>query len=179
MEKYLYELFDRDQLFVFWPSPEYKRRDNTMAALRFIVYSSIILYILTRDWRIMWICMLIVFGAIILSPLYDVHGYSPNPYNNRMPTDTGPLPAPDPATVQEYLNEASPFGVVPVAQSDVNPPPVSNQRVYARQFVHIPERDTTALTNSLYPYLVDKNSQCRDDPKNCSPDVRYERLQQR
>lgn len=58
------ELFRSDRLLYFWPTAQQSARERVNSTTRFILYACVILYLITRDRRVL------VLGALVLSILY-------------------------------------------------------------------------------------------------------------
>lgn len=49
------EIFAKDQIMNFWPSKTKTHQENVFATIRFILYASVLIYILSRDYRAVYI----------------------------------------------------------------------------------------------------------------------------
>jgi hypothetical protein len=60
------ELFDKKKLNSFWPSKYQQPRERILATMRFVIYTSLLIFVIRRDVRIL------VFGAGVLFLLYNM-----------------------------------------------------------------------------------------------------------
>ena len=67
------DLFSKDSLTDFWPSDGRTYLENTNATIRFILYASVLVYILTGDYRVVYLGVVVI--AFLLSTL-DSKGVS-------------------------------------------------------------------------------------------------------
>lgn len=58
------DVFDSDHLFNFWPSASQTAKERTSATARFIIYASVIAFLINRDSRIL------ALGGLMLAILY-------------------------------------------------------------------------------------------------------------
>jgi hypothetical protein len=68
------EIFASDKLLDFWPTDTKSFRDNTEASIRFILYASVAIYLIYRDYRYIYLGL-----AVIALLVYSVHE-SPSTY---------------------------------------------------------------------------------------------------
>lgn len=162
MERYVAQLFDKESLTKFVPSESYTEPQNTFAYTRFIIYASVILFLITMN------VMYLLFGAglvaivFLMKPSKYVSQYQSNPYGNSQNANL----APSTQEQTQTWNELYPF---------------INQREANMRFMHVPNNnvDYKGFLTSSFPSLSDKTTQCRDPNGNCDPNSRVDRLQQR
>lgn len=58
------DIFKSDQLLNFWPSASQSAKDRTSATARFVIYASVIVYLINRDTRVL------ALGGLVLAILY-------------------------------------------------------------------------------------------------------------
>ena len=58
------DVFNSDQLLNFWPSSSQSAKDRTSATARFVIYASVIVFLITRDSRVF------ALGGLVLAILY-------------------------------------------------------------------------------------------------------------
>ena len=49
------EIFAKDKLLKFWPSSTQTHQENIFATIRFILYASVLIYIITKDYRVVYL----------------------------------------------------------------------------------------------------------------------------
>jgi hypothetical protein len=58
------DIFNSDQLLNFWPSSSQSVKERTSATARFVIYASVIVYLINRDTRVL------ALGGLVLAILY-------------------------------------------------------------------------------------------------------------
>jgi hypothetical protein len=49
------EIFAKDKILNFWPSSSQTHQENVFSTIRFILYASVLIYIITRDYRVVYL----------------------------------------------------------------------------------------------------------------------------
>ena len=62
------EIFRNDKLLEFWPTAKQSARERVAATSRFVIYASVLIYIINRDPRIF------ALGVLVLAILYYLYG---------------------------------------------------------------------------------------------------------
>lgn len=151
------QLIRSDKISKFWPTGRQTKSERINATSRFIIYAACLLYVITRDPRVLMI------GAALLGILYvmwisnmvpnDFMGASRsgcrdptynNPMGNRLIGDDPDLPGPC---------------WYPSVESRVNEFQLLN-RSARRNFYSVPENDLESLKEALHPDMYRPN--CRD-----------------
>lgn len=166
-------LMDKDKIMDCWPSGYQTPKENTESTIRFILYSSIIVFLLLKDNRAVIVGALAI-GYMIMNMQRSesMEDYEPvqmsalpkadptipsmfdpnNPYGNRLVGDIStPFmnAPPDPAQLQQYWNTVSP-GL--------------DQRGAKMNFYPVPDY--------VSPFMQQAPQNCRTNPSLCSPDAR-------
>ena len=152
------EIFKKDSLLQFWPTEKQTVKERVYSTTRFIVYLSVILYLIRRDVRIL------VMGVAALGVLYYMYqnGMVKDPefvYKNRATPDNvmnngldgGP---PDRLALREAWDTIHPYGEGRwFAEHNFYTAPTSDNEKFIKN----------AYSNMMMPV-------CRDDPYFCNPD---------
>jgi hypothetical protein len=128
------------------PSYDMTPTQKINSQIRLVLYSSAILYALTRETTIIYVG-LIVTSLLLLS---EKDGYTPNPVGNP-PLDKQLQYQGEPST-QAQADELYPF---------------IDQNVALRNFHKVPTFDQGAFIKGMYPHML--GPMCKDDPSVCSP----------
>ncbi len=153
------EIFKKDALLQFWPNEKQTAQERVYATTRFIIYLSVILYLIRRDVRVL------IMGVAALGVLYYmyqngmikeptfVYKQKPTPDNvmNNGNVSAGP---PDGASLKEAWDDIHPF---------------SEGRWFAEHnFYTAPINDNKPFVMNAYSSMLLPN--CREDPRFCNPD---------
>lgn len=94
------ELFSKNNIFKFWPTPKQSAKDRVLATTRFILYASCILYVIRRDNRILLI------GSLALVVLYIMYknGMISESFNPRYTGDSTGTNVMDNVMMQDYVD---------------------------------------------------------------------------
>jgi hypothetical protein len=167
-------LMDKDKIMDCWPSGYQTPKENTESTIRFILYASLIVFLIMKDNRA------VLIGALAIGFIYmnmkkdDVEDYvqetpppqlpsqSPpqpiqvldpsNPYGNRLLGDVSTgfkNTPPDPAQLQQYWDTISPGLEQKGARLNFNPVP-----------------------DYINPFMNQPPQNCKTNPSLCSPDAR-------
>jgi hypothetical protein len=190
------QLFRNDQLLKFWPSARQTAEDRMYSTTRFILYSSVIVYLIKRDSRIF------ALAALVLGILYMLYrsgmiqegraqGVTSDGRPMRgvtMPTFDNPMGN---VLMTDYADKPDrpAAGYYPTVQNEIQKQwnvihPFERQRDAERNFYTVASttipNDRDAFTTAAYG---DRNApMCRDTPGACDPDsnpIFPERVQQR
>jgi len=198
------ELIRASKVLKFWPTSNQEPDERINATSRFIIYASVILYLLRRDIR------LFILAAMVLSVLYLFYkrdiisgadkehpaysgdtNYLPdcqlptkdNPMANVLLTDYEEFPNRPPACyyptvsseVKSYLDDTLPVGNGRSRSSL----PKYQRRAAARQFISAPVSTIPGAQTDFAEWCYGKKFRplCRDDPSKCSPDMRGVQLE--
>jgi hypothetical protein len=157
------EIFRSDKLLKFWPTNTQSATERVYATTRFIIYLSVILYILRRDVRIL------VLGAVSLFALYYMYknGMIPEPemeykqgatkeniFNNGM--GVGP---PDSRTLKSEWDKVHPY--------------MEGRWFSEHNFYTAPVWESPDFINNAYAGMF--VPKCRDNPAFCDPDSKWGR----
>lgn len=146
---------DTDKLLQFWPSPNQTRQERTESSVRFIIYATLLAFLLKRDTRIVLLGVLVLASIYLytrlvpVSPMNSSSVTYDNPVGNQLLTDD-PNKPPTRATNQEISQK-------------LNLP----SRWAERQFYTIPQDD-------LKSYLEFNGRgfpSCRDNQWACNADT--------
>jgi len=107
------QLMDKNKIMDFWPSDDWTPQQNTEATLRFIVYSSLLVFLILRDSRALIIGGL-AFGYIYINIDND-REKDPEDYTSEPPPNPPPFPNPQPFPNSQPppntpLNTNNPYG---------------------------------------------------------------------
>lgn len=178
----LQEVFQKDKLLDFWPTNRQSAKERVEATTRFVVYASLLVYLTSKDARI------VLLGLLVLTVLYvlyfngmipdgersesyklDTDGFTmpsyDNPMGNILMGEYSTQPDRPPAAwypsvreeVQKEWNEIHPFERVRDAE----------RNFYTTASTTIPN-DQAAFAQASYgrPFAP----QCRDTPGACDPE---------
>lgn len=151
----------------FWPSSRQSYDDRINATSRFIIYSSIIVYIMKRDVRV-----LILMGILILA-LFIMHKLDPpngptaslisrdNPMGNVLISD-----------YETYPNRPATYAdpdLIRAQMDDIFP---SNTRVAERQWYTMPNTTIPSDQDSMLRFMYGgRTENCRSNPAFCEPRI--------
>jgi Family of unknown function (DUF5762) len=68
------EIFAKDKITKFWPTKSQSHQENVFATIRFILYASVLIYILTKDYRAVYVGLAVI-AYITLVGVEVVEGY--------------------------------------------------------------------------------------------------------
>lgn len=190
-------LFQKKEVFKFWPHPDQSFEDRINASSRFIIYAMCGLYLVKRDTRI------IVLGFVALAGLYFLYNAPmnsmkkminmdmfknnsqtctkptvENPMANVLLTDylTNPQRESACSTIKDRYMETQ-MGIGNTRSRA--PLPQQQQYAMARQFITAPvsqiPNDQTSFAEFLYG--TKNRTLCRDNPSACNPDARGVQLE--
>lgn len=180
----LREIFRNDKLQEFWPSSKQSAKDRVASTVRFILYACVLVYILSRDPRVM------VLGALVIGTLYVldrsgmvVEGRArPVERDGRlfknvsMPTENNPWMNPL-MTDYEDQPDRPQAAFYPTVAGEITKiwdgiHPFIRQKDAMRNFYTVPgntiPNDQTAFAQAAYG--VPFSPQCHDTPEACDPD---------
>lgn len=190
------QLFRNDQLLKFWPSAKQTADERIYSTTRFILYTTVIIYLIKRDSRIF------ALAALVLGILYVLHR-SGMIQEGRAQVVTSDGRAMRGVTMPTFDN---PMGNVLITDYQDNPdrpsagyyPTVSTEIQKQWNVIHPFERQrdaernfytvaSTTIPNDIDAFTTaaygDRNApMCRDTPGACNPDKNnraMERVQQR
>jgi len=132
------DLFSTSQLLDFWPSEGRSYIDNTNATIRFILYAASAVYLLTGDFRVVYLG-LIVMGFLMYS--MNTKGIS---YFNEDYNEPAPKQAPNTMNIS---------GIPPPDEHPVN---LMNRQVPDRT-IPVPKYDPTNFMNTAFPGILRSN----------------------
>jgi hypothetical protein len=180
----LKEIFRNDKLLEFWPSSKQPAKDRVASTVRFVLYACVLVYILTRDARIM------VMGGLVIGTLFvlDKNGMvfegvaRPTARDGRMfkdvsmPTPNNPWMNP---LITDYTDDPdrAPAAFYPTVREEIGEiwdeiHPHIRQKDAMRNFYTVPgntfPNDQTAFAQAAYG--VPFSPQCHDTPMACDPD---------
>ncbi len=185
-------LFQKKEVFKFWPHPGQSFEQRINSSSRFIIYAMCGLYLMKRDIRI------IVLGLVALAGLYIMYNAPTsdykktnnpvqgpcqkptmeNPMGNVLLTDyiTNPQRPPACSTVKDKYMEMQ----MGVGNGRSRAPlPHHQQYAMARQFITSPvsqiPNDQTNFAEFLYG--AKNRPLCRDNPAMCDPNMRGVQLE--
>ena len=190
------QVFRNDKLLSFWPSARQTADERTYSTIRFILYASVLVYIIKRDSRIF------ALAALVISILYVLkrsgmiqEGRAFAALNDgramrgvTMPTFDNPMGN---VLVTDYQDnpDRPAAGYYPTVREEVRKQwdiihPFERQADAERNFYTVASttipNDIDAFTTAAYG---DRNApMCRDTPGACNPDTSFrsmERVQQR
>jgi len=72
------EIFASDKIKNFWPSSTQTPQENTFSIIRFILYASVLVYILTGDYRITYLGLAII-AYMVFTNVQVYEKYAPPP----------------------------------------------------------------------------------------------------
>jgi hypothetical protein len=178
----LQEVFQKDKLLNFWPTNRQSAKERVEATTRFVVYASLLVYLTSKDARV------VLLGLLVLTVLYvlyfngmipdgersmnyklDASGFTmpsrDNPMGNILMGEYSTQPDRPPAAwypsvreeVQQEWDEIHPFERVRDAE----------RNFYTTPSTTIPN-DQAAFAQASYgrPFAP----QCRDTPEACDPE---------
>jgi hypothetical protein len=165
------ELFDKRKLMDFWPQKSQDPKERALATARFVIYTSVVLFVLKRDTRILML------GAGILFVLFMM--YKNNMIKDAIIKVSMPDGGPS-ATANNFMGN-------PLMQNypmgrDVSIPSNSNQvwesihpfmedkKFSQSNFFKMPNNNLADFLHGAYPSMFGPS--CRDDTSVCDPDAR-------
>ena len=131
------DLFSTSQLTDFWPSEGRSYIDNTNATIRFILYAASAVYLLTGDFRVVYLGLIII-GFLIYSINSKGISYFNEDYDE---PKTSEPPSP-------ILNQN-----IPVQE---NPVELMNRQIPDRT-IPVPKYDPTNFMNTAFPGILRSN----------------------
>jgi len=190
-------LFNQDEVLDFWPRKEQDPENRINSATRFIIYATVILYLLKRDQRV-FILALLVIGAMVYlykrdkiapSPVIERQTIyqPPPPPNCQKPTRDNPMAnvllsdyvtEPNRPSACYYptvanlvakdLDDTFPTDQYPGARS------TASRQFYSNPSTTIPN-DQTAFAE--FCYGKKNKPMCKDTPGVCNPNARGVQLE--
>jgi hypothetical protein len=176
----LREIFRNDKLLQFWPSSRQSAKDRIASTVRFVLYASVIVYLMTSDPRV------IILAGLVIGTLYVLNqGGMVADGNVRaafgddrifggvtMPTSDNPWMN----TLMADDRDRPPSAFYPTVRKDVQSiwdkiHPFARQKDAMRNFYTVPENDQTAFAQSAHG--VPFSPMCRDTPGMCNPDKMF------
>ena len=182
----LHDIFQKDKLSDFWPTPNQSSEERVLATTRFIIYAMALVYLIKRDNRV------VALGILVLAALYVLYTMDMIPDGVRtvmsvpkivgglrMPTHDNPMAnyllGDDPSYNQQAPWYPSMKKEVQQEWKDIHP--FERKRDAERNFY------TTASSSwpndqAAFAYAsfgTPFSAMCRDDPEACNPDGPYAR----
>ena len=165
------ELFNRDKLLNFWPSKKQQPKERVLSAMRFVIYTTVILFLIRQDKRI------ILLGAGILFVLYMM-------YSNGMikpsEVDISVEEMGIPSTSDNFMgNElmqnytVGPNTGIPSNSEqiwDQVHPFMEDKKFSQHNFYKVPNNNIRDLLTTAYPSMFQPT--CRDDNSVCDQTTR-------
>ena len=180
------DVFKKDELLDFWPTPRQSAEERVLATTRFILYAMVLVYTIRRDARV------IALGVLCLAVLYGLYTANMIPDGARVES-TGPkiisgvrMPTRDNPMANYLLGDDPSYNAqapwYPSMKKEVQQQwnsihPFERKRDAERNF------DTTAATTgpndqAAFAYSAfgePFSPMCRDNPAACNPDGPYAR----
>jgi hypothetical protein len=181
------EIFRNDKLLQFWPTSHQTSKERIEATTRFIIYASVIVYLLNRDTRVM------ILGGLVLGTLYVLsqsgmiaEGLARPAFGDdrilgrvTMPTDDNPWSNP---LMTDYSDnpDRPPAAFYPTVEKEIKGVwdkihPFARQKDAMRNFYTVPgntiPNDQTAFAQACHG--VPFAPMCRDTPGMCDPDKMF------
>jgi hypothetical protein len=195
-------LFDVNKVFEFWPVSSQTSEERVNATTRFIIYATVLIYLLNRDVRIfvLGIMMLAIVYIMYKSNMIKENSIRPtdsldqaygncqvptrdNPMGNVLMSDYASNPNRPPACysetvsplIKQHLDDTIPYD----AGRSRSPLPAQQRAAAARQFVSGPVTtipgDQTGFAEWLYGEKF--RPMCKSDGTMCSPNARGTQLE--
>lgn len=170
----LKEIFRNDKLLQFWPSSRQSSKDRIASTVRFVLYASVLVYILTNDVRVM------ILGVLVLGTLYVMNQSGMVPDGNVRSAFGDISGVVQPTLDNPWMNplmaddkDRPPSAYYPTVRNDIQKVwdkihPFARQKDAMRNFYTIPENDQTAFAQAAHG--VPFSPMCRDTPSMCDPD---------
>lgn len=193
------ELFASDKVSEFWPNASQSPPDRINATSRFIIYTSLVLYLIRRDIRVLVLAVVVLAGLYVVQKNGLVSNSVGRPWSsgtdndNRspctQPTADNPMANALLYQIDDDPNRA-PACYYPTVRPEVeglldNTLPVSlgrsgpvlphfQQKAAARQWVSAPVSTIPSAQTDFAEWCYGKKFRpmCRDTPWACSPDAR-------
>jgi hypothetical protein len=171
------DLFDRTKMKIFWPSKTQEPKERVLATMRFVIYLSVILFIIRRDPRILLLAGGVLF---ILYMMYTNGMVKPSYFPNVIPE--GP-----PSTENNFMNNPL-MKNYPMGPNTGIPSNADEEwsKVHPfREGKHWSQMNFFKMpNNNLEDFLKDGYTdmftpRCRDDTSFCEPEMRTEFIQSR
>lgn len=54
------EIFAKDKILNFWPTSSQSHQENVFSTIRFILYASVLIYIITKDYRAVYLGLAVI-----------------------------------------------------------------------------------------------------------------------
>ena len=182
----LRDIFKKDSLTDFWPTPNQSSEERVLATTRFIIYAMALVYLIKRDGRV------VALGLLVLGALYVLYSMDMIPDGNRgvlagpkiisglrMPTRDNPMAnyllGDDPTYNQQAPWYPSMKKEVQQEWNSIHP--FERKRDAERNFYTTASsawpNDQAAFAYGAFgtPF----SPMCRDDPESCNPDGPYAR----
>jgi hypothetical protein len=171
------ELFDTNQMFKFWPTKKQQPKDRVLCTMRFVIYLTVILFIIRQDKRI------VLLGMGIIFILYMMHT------NNMIKPavesfETGGLAD---ATVDNFMDNKlmSNYTIGPNTGVPSNSdeewkkihPFLESKNWSQHNFYKVPNNNLGDFVKGAYPDMFKPT--CRDDNGVCDLTTRPEYVQTR
>jgi len=136
------KLFEPDKLYDFWPSGYDTPVQNSQSTIRFIVYATLVAFVITRDMR--YILIGAAAAAFVMSQYTSLFS---EVYEDESPS-------PPPKQAQQVFDEN----------------PLISDNAFTNRFNPVPKNDLQTHLESRFPGMLVPN--CREDPSKCDPDAR-------
>jgi hypothetical protein len=144
------DLFDKSKLLSVWPSNDQSPKERIASSIRFVLYTTFLVYIIKRDTRV------VLLGIGISFILYTM-------YNNGAVT----------SVKGAYDGNAAGYGYMGREWNPMTDGTYSSQH----SFFQMPENNLDAFLKGAYPDMF--RPRCRDDTASCDPDMRSEWINSR
>ena len=176
----LKEIFRNDKLLQFWPSSRQSSKDRIASTVRFVLYASVIVYVMTNDARVM------ILAALVIGTLYVLNQSGMVPDGNVRSTCTDDramsgvvMPTIDNPWMNTLMaddRDRPSSAYYPTVRKDIQNiwdkiHPWARQKDAMRNFYTIPENDQTAFAQAAHG--VPFSPMCRDTPGMCDPDKMF------
>ena len=176
----LKEIFRNDKLLQFWPNSRQSSKDRIASTVRFVLYASVIVYVMTNDARVM------ILAALVIGTLYVLNQSGMVPDGNVRSTCTDDRPMSGvvmPTVDNPWMNtlmaddrDRPASAYYPTVRKDIQSAwdkihPWARQKDAMRNFYTMPENDQTAFAQAAHG--VPFSPMCRDTPGMCDPDKMF------
>ena len=198
-------LFRNSKILKFWPTSNQSVDERVNSTTRFILYVSLVIYLIKRDARVLLLALMvlgvlfILYKSNVITPEDNKSrpsasgdfDYSPNcqlpsrnnPMANVLLNDYEDDPTRPPACyyptvkndVQLYMEDTIPYD----AGRSRSSLPKYQQRAAARQFISMPSTTIPNHQTDFAEWCYGKKDRpmCRDDPSVCNPNMRGAQLE--
>jgi hypothetical protein len=143
------EIFANDKLSNFWPSSSQTHQENVFSTIRFILYASVLIYIITKDYRVVYLGLGII-AYVTFVGVEVKESYVDEPYPNMIP------PINPPSIVQNGVPQTTPK---PPDFSKVHPN--INTTSLNQRFFKMPVNEIESLKNLMGGHISRKDTTVR------------------